>query len=519
MFSQPSIRRAIAALTLALVSACVRGEGPNATSDAIPDVFPAIPDVRAHDGVATLRLDAILDPVTGAPAFTYAGTIGVAPTIRVSPGDTIDLTIGNGFPFRQNQINGVNIHFHGLTVSPNPPADETIVTLAHVGQVLHYRVKIPPEQEPGLYWYHPHSHREAYREVTGGMSGAIVVEGLERHFPELATMKERIVVLRDVATSANYVDADMPMQPKAGVPGAVVPRPRATSHGSSCRPEDGLQPTLNRLVHPRIGIEPGEREFFRVVNASAARHFDLSVDGERLQLVAIDGVALDAYPGTAAVITVDHVVIPPAGRAEFVVTGLDRPTVLRSACFDSGKTGDANPAVVLADLVDPRTIFGPPRAAAAPGSGAAMAAEQAKLAVAASLPQAGHGPELPPPVAKRTITFTEDANGFYIDGKSFDMNAPPSVVARAGTVEDWTILNHTDEVHDFHIHQIHFAAERIDGRPVAQPHWQDTIVVRPRGSVELLMDFRDPVIRGTFLYHCHILDHEDQGMMAKIRVI
>jgi FtsP/CotA-like multicopper oxidase with cupredoxin domain len=99
------------------------------------------------------------------------------------------------------------------------------------------------------------------------------------------------------------------------------------------------------------------------------------------------------------------------------------------------------------------------------------------------------------------------------------MSAPPSIVSRAGTVEDWTIVNKTDEVHDFHIHQIHFAAERIDGKPIAHPVWQDTIVVRPHRSVVLLMDFRDPVIRGTFLYHCHILDHEDQGMMAKIRVI
>ena len=482
----------------------------------IPDVFPAIAEVGVQHGTATLRLDAVLDPVTGAPSFSYAGTIGVAPTIRVSPGDTIDLTLGNGFPYHQNRINAVNIHFHGLTVSPNPPADETIMTLARVGEVLHYRVKIPPEQQPGLYWYHPHSHGESYREVTGGMSGAIVVEGIQRRIPALASMKERIIILRDVAIGANYVDADMPMQPQPGVSGGVVPRPRATNNGSPCRAEDGLQPTLNRLPHARIGIEPGERQFFRVLNASAARHFDLSIDGSPLQLVAVDGVALDAYPGTPAVRTVDHVVIPPGGRAEFVVTGLDRPTVLRSACYDSGPAGDANPALVLADLVDPRTIFGPP--ASTEGT---HAAATAPLRLAAVLPphQGAVVAAFPTPAARRTITFTEDANGFYINRKAFEMAGPPAVVARAGTIEDWTIVNRTDEVHDFHIHQIHFAARRIDGAAVAQPVWQDTIVVRPHGRVELLMDFRDPVIRGTFLYHCHILDHEDQGMMAKIRVI
>ncbi len=509
-------RNVIASVFLALaLAACARSQSAAVPPETIPDVFPAIPEVRAQNGVAALRLDAILSPEDGAPSFSYEGTIGVTPTIRVSPGDTIDLTLANDLPVRPNQINAVNIHFHGLTVSPNPPADDTIATLARPGQTLHYYVKIPPEQEPGLYWYHPHSHGESYREVTGGMSGAIVVEGLERHVPALAAMKERIIVLRDVPTSANYVDADMPLQLRTGSKPPVA-RPRAANNGSPCRPEQGLQPTLNRIVRAKIGIVPGERQFFRVVNASAARHFDLSIDGSRLELIAVDGVALDAYPGTPAERTVSHVVIPPAGRAEFVVTGLDHPTVLRSACYDSGSAGDPDPAVVLADLVDPRTIF---PAAAAARAGVAEAAEPERLAALPTLPQADHAAALPASAARRIIRFTEDANGFYIDGKTFAMNAPPSIVARSGTVEDWTILNRTNEVHDFHIHQIHFAAERIDGRPVAQPIWQDTIVVRPHGSVELLMDFRDPIVRGIFLYHCHILDHEDQGMMAKIQVI
>jgi suppressor of ftsI len=514
----PSLRERsyIASVLLAIFfAACSRSQSAATPSGNIPDVFPAIPEVRAQNGVATIRLDAILSPEDGAPSFSYEGTIGVTPTIRVSPGDTIDLTLANDLPVRPNQINAVNIHFHGLTVSPNPPADDTIATLARPGQSLHYYVRIPPEQEPGLYWYHPHSHGESYREVTGGMSGAIVVEGLQQHIPALATMKERIIILRDVPTSANYVDADMPLQLRTGSTPPVA-RARAANNGSPCRPEQGLQPTLNRIVRAKIGIEPGERQFFRVVNASAARHFDLSIDGSRLQLVAVDGVALDAYPGTPAERTVSHVVIPPAGRAEFVVTGTGRPTVLRSACYDSGSAGDPDPAVVLADLVDPRTIF---PAKSTGRSGVADAAESERLAALPNLPQAQHDPEMPTPAARRTITFTEDANGFYIDGKTFAMNAPPSIVAHSGTTEVWTILNRTNEVHDFHIHQIHFAARRVDGRPVHLPIWQDTIVVRPRGSVELLMDFRDPIVRGTFLYHCHILDHEDQGMMAKIRVI
>ena len=89
-------------------------------------------------------------------------------------------------------------------------------------------------------------------------------------------------------------------------------------------------------------------------------------------------------------------------------------------------------------------------------------------------------------------------------------------------------MNKTDEVHAFHIHQIHFAVEAVDGKAQAHPHWVDTVTVPPQrythtsatpGTATVLMDFRDPVVRGTFVFHCHILDHADGGMMAKVRVI
>ncbi|MBV8748557.1 MAG: multicopper oxidase domain-containing protein, partial [Candidatus Eremiobacteraeota bacterium] len=291
----------------------------------------------------------------------------------------------------------------------------------------------------------------------------------------------------------------------------------------ACGAETGLQPTLNRRADAHIGIRPGERQFFRVVNASAARYYDLSVDGTPLELVALDGVPLDAYPGTPPTRTVNHVLIPPAGRAEFVVTGPDHPTVLRSACVDTGAAGDANPAVVLAHFVDPTTVAG---GTAAPVAVPVPSVEP--LRVGAPLPRNVLSRALPPPAAHRTIRFTEDDHGFYLDGKAFAMDAPPAVVARSGTVEEWTLTNATDEVHAFHIHQVHFVPLAVDGVAVVPRTWADTVNVPPRrrhggswvpGTVRIVVDFRDPVVRGTFLYHCHILDHEDQGMMAKIRVI
>jgi FtsP/CotA-like multicopper oxidase with cupredoxin domain len=135
---------------------------------------------------------------------------------------------------------------------------------------------------------------------------------------------------------------------------------------------------------------------------------------------------------------------------------------------------------------------------------------------------------LPAPVAERHVDFSEDRDGFYINKHRYVMGEPPSMTAHSGTVERWIIRNFTAEVHDFHIHQVHFLVQSIDGKPVSPAYWADTVTVPTArfphrgvdpGTVVVLMDFRSPLIRGTFLYHCHILDHEDGGMMAGIRVL
>jgi FtsP/CotA-like multicopper oxidase with cupredoxin domain len=105
------------------------------------------------------------------------------------------------------------------------------------------------------------------------------------------------------------------------------------------------------------------------------------------------------------------------------------------------------------------------------------------------------------------------------------MQDPPMFVVHTGTVEQWRIENVTAETHDFHIHQLHFLVKEIDGVKVEHPFWADSELIPHRhtngapGTLVLLMDFRDPVIKGTFVFHCHILDHEDHGMMAKIQAI
>jgi suppressor of ftsI len=115
-----------------------------------------------------------------------------------------------------------------------------------------------------------------------------------------------------------------------------------------------------------------------------------------------------------------------------------------------------------------------------------------------------------------TVIFTEERNGFYINGKKFSMDSPPMLSVRVGSMQHWRIINATRELHPFHIHQVHFLAYAVNGTQSDPPEWLDTVNVPYSGMVDLVMDFTDPIIRGMSLFHCHLLSHEDKGMMAKI---
>jgi len=503
--------RHIRILLVLLVVACGGGAAVPPTPTPPPNpagAFPEPPLVYSSGGIVHIALAAAINPATNAPSFVYQGQY-VAPTLDVQPGDTIEIDYTDNLPESTSPPDTTNLHFHGLTVSPNAPADEVIDTLALPGQTLHYVVQIPSDQQSGLYWYHPHSHGVSNWQVESGMAGAIIIDGIETHDPSVATMRTRLLLLQDPQNQPDYHTL---LAGRRAIAAAAV-RPQADAY-DACRAEEGRHVTVNGLVNAQIGIQPGEKQFFRVVNASADRYFDLSVDGEQLQLLALDGYALDTVAGNAPTEMVHDVLIPPAGRAEFIVTGQAAPTVLRTNCFDSGPDGDPDPAAVLATLVNDG------------GAQTAMRVRRASVALVRNPYTAG---PVPAPSAEHTIVFTENVvtNAFFINGQAYSPSAAPQITSHVGTTEAWTILNETGEVHAFHLHQVHFLVEAINGVPVSPMHWVETVNVpyetpgggtQQPGSVTVLADFRDPVVRGTFVYHCHILEHEDGGMMAKIAV-
>jgi len=241
-------------------------------------------------------------------------------------------------------MNMTNLHFHGLHVAPNAPQDDVVTMMAMPGQSLQYVVNIPPDQPPGLYWYHTHPHGESYRQVLDGMFGAIVIDGIEHYVPEVRNMRERILVIRD-----RVIDKSDSASP------ALRQRVQLLAPGCSSSTEVPERIfTVSRIVRPQIAIAPGERQFWRIVNASPDLYADLQVDTERLEIVARDGMPIAFHDPKHRTELADHILVPPAGRVEAIVTG-PKPGAqasLRALCFDTGPDGDPNPAMVVADLVD-----------------------------------------------------------------------------------------------------------------------------------------------------------------------
>jgi suppressor of ftsI len=229
------------------------------------------------------------------------------------------------------------------------------------------------------------------------------------------------------------------------------------------------------------------------------------LDSGSFEVVALDGMPLAYHDPSIRTRSMSHVLLPPAGRVEAIVTGApaNSHATLRTRCFDTGPDGDSNPAMVLADIVSapPPTL-------------------EARPALSETPVYLHFSPEILKRVEESkpqfVVDFTEDKKGFYINGQKFEMTDGPMLTVDVGSLQHWRVTNSTKEVHPFHIHQVHFLVYAVDGKPVKDPVWLDTVNVPFCGNVDLVMDFTDPIIRGISLFHCHLLKHEDKGMMAKV---
>jgi FtsP/CotA-like multicopper oxidase with cupredoxin domain len=529
-------------------------------------VVPEPEDLRSHDGV--LKLDLTIHNYkekNGSTRYCYVLANGAqSPTLRLNPGDRLILSLKNDLvDYRSGQNgshefhthrasatrpdpctsgamtpNSTNLHFHGLTVPPVCHQDDVLKTSIQPDDpAFEYRFRIPADEPPGLYWYHPHIHGFSTTQVLGGASGALIIEGLERANREIAGLPERVLVIRD----QDLLNPDAaPSKSEPVVPKMLIDRDGDSANNGTGfgRPAKDLSVNFVPVPYPdyptaSITMKPAERQLWRVLNASAVTYLNLAVLFNRvpqpLGIVAIDGVPINRKDSAVPVIEWrDHVGLPPGGRAEFTLTGprAGVPGLLVTRTVDTGQGGENDPNRALASIT--ATPEAQPLHSALPST--------AKPLSPSTLPWLGSVA----PVRVRKLYFSEkladpgnpnSATTFYItvDGQlaaPFNpMSSTPNIVVRQGDVEDWIIENRSTELHAFHIHQIHFLLLEWSGAPVGEPFLQDTVNVPYYNgrslkypSVRLRMDFRDPNSVGTFMYHCHLLEHEDGGMMGLVRV-
>ncbi|HEY3779389.1 MAG TPA: multicopper oxidase domain-containing protein [Rhizomicrobium sp.] len=491
----------------------------------------------------------------GRTLFCYTTPDGLdAPTLHLNPGDVLDLTLtnmeatlinsgrnggaalailqslGSGAetltdPARACASNtmtvmSVNLHFHGLNVSPRCHADDVIHTVINPGESFEYKFKIPKDEPPGMYWYHQHIHGISSPAVQGGASGAIEIEGIANLQPAVQGLPERYLIVRD--------------QPLANPP--APGQPTLTQVPFWDVSLNYVPISYPKYVPGIIQMQPGAQEFWRVVNASANTILDLQLlydsKAQPIQIVAFDGVPTGSQDGhhQGTIVTQQDVLIPPAGRVEFIVTGPSasvKRAVLYTRRIDTGPAGDVDTTRPLAKIHLTHNLKKIPK----PILATDVRVDGQRFAGVTDAMVTAH----------RTLYFDEHIGVskknpgagmvFFITVKGeyeryYSPENPPAITTTRGAVEDWTIENHTKEVHEFHIHQIHFQVLAVNGNaiPPDKRQWYDTYQVPyytgkgPWPSIKVRMDFRGAVV-GEFVYHCHILDHEDDGMMANILVL
>jgi FtsP/CotA-like multicopper oxidase with cupredoxin domain len=532
----------------------------------VGSVVPEPEDLRSQNGVLKVELSYRSYPdAQGRTRYCYLDEHGnEAPTLRVKPGDWLILSLKNeatveshpvsveiGTSGHQHSVSAeracsggpmnpasTNLHFHGITVPSVCHQDDVLHTSIQPGDPpFEYRFQIPPDEPPGLYWYHPHVHGSTKAQVMGGASGALIVEGIERAKSDLAGLPERVFVIRDQKLlNPNAPPSDTSAQ----VPPVTLDRDGDVMNTGTGTGKPAYDLSVNFVPVPYpdykpavINIRAGERQLWRVLNASAITYLSLQtlVNGEAqsVAIVGIDGIPLNENGQSGnRVIWQNHLGVPPGGRIEFVVKGPPEGATasLITRSVNTGVAGENDPTRPLATIVSRQN--GPTPHSKLPESSTPLPPSQ--------YPWLGKVT----PVRTRKLYFSEvqqnpaDPNSpttFYltVDGetpKPFDMNSDvPNIITHQGDVEDWIIENRSQELHAFHIHQVHFLVLEWFGLAVNEallrdtvnvPYWDGKNPVYPR--VKLRVDFRDPNAVGLFPFHCHLLEHEDAGMMGLIRV-
>jgi FtsP/CotA-like multicopper oxidase with cupredoxin domain len=565
-------RRDFLRLGWALGAGLVVPAGMYGCDDGSGVSYPPLPDETFVEPAAlasaggeldvTLTLDYVSTTLAGKAVRLRSmnGTIP-APTLRVNVGDRLRIKVinqlpqnpgSNSRPAHLRYPNSTNLHTHGLHVSPGLVSagvygdyvmDDPQLGI-QPGQSRQHEYRIGVDHPPGAYWYHPHLHGASSIQVGSGMAGALLLKGDIDRVPEIAAARERVFLFQ-----APITDAAGTLE--SFTQAAYVPL---------------VEPPflINGVRRPRLVMRRGEVQNWHFINAAIFKFASLSLDAHALNVYSLDGNPHSSVTpiGPFAVPTPANssgVVLAPGNRASMLVqAGAAGTYYLRTLKFEMGVDESILAEDILAEIVvvdEPRPMALPNAPLPVPAALAPITDDE--LASAGGLKRSivmrflYLDPDItaPPPDAllnpgNERDDWVYNTGGTAIGDEVFALGAASEVASplpgapreyipyqsgRAikqtvplGSVEEWTIFNMNNVRHPFHIHVNPFQVVKINGQPI-EPYWADTIALPPGGSesaptsVTFRTRFQD--FKGSFVMHCHMLVHEDMGMMQMVEVV
>ena len=511
---------------------------------------------------------------------SYDGSIP-APTLRVNVGDTLRVRVINDLPpnapntepaVHLRFFNSTNLHTHGLHVDPGivrPGIYGDFVVDdpdlgVKPGESRQHEFKIGPDHPTGAYWYHPHLHGSTAIQLASGMAGMLIIGGgpVDR-VPEIAAAKERIFVLQSPIT-----DADGNLESFTQV---------------ADQPSLERNFLVNGVRRPRITMRRGEVQKWHLVNAAIFNYVNFALDGHALHVYGQDGnprrniLTVPAGDTPTSTQSPEFVVLAPGNRASVLVqAGAPGTYQLHNKEFQIGSGGTntppgagirvAIPDDVIAEVVvldDPLPMALPAGPLPVPPDLAPITDEELAahggmkrnvvLRAVFNNPPAGSftkppitdapanaivkpGSELADwvfqtgPTTMANTVFAIGTVGGAASGNPgmpgefipFQSHRAIKQTVALGSVEEWTLFNMNNIRHPFHIHVNPCYVVKVNGVPV-EPYWLDTIPLPADGTPEkpTSVTFRSRFddFRGLTVMHCHMLAHEDMGMMQAVDIV
>lgn len=473
---------------------------------------------------------------------SYNGQL-VGPTLRVKPGDTINLKLINDLPpdrhlpedplvaeespdgcryelanhtsNEPHNFNVTNFHTHGLHVDPGVCSDNVLRvmnprrTAAEPAPEYTVRIQVPPDHPAGTFWYHAHLHGSTALQVSSGMAGALIVEGGLDNLPEIGAAEDKVFVLQQIAYD----------------------RQGEIENYNEFKPErwenSQRRITINGQIVPIIEMRPGEVQRWRFIHGGVRERINVELRNRRnhkplkLHEIAVDGIALGKIDSWKAVELEPGYRSDVLVKAENLLPGetlqqydlIDAPSTVKESLLNKGEVG----SILAKVIVRGETLDMP-----------LPSDRQIAMVKQQDAPPDILDEELATLEPTQTVAFSikqvsSEEYQFNVNDRAFSPEDERKL--ELNKAEIWQISTDSTRVgkdrildkHPFHIHVNSFQHDRQDPNHQTERIWRDTLMVVADKPETIRTRYTE--FPGKFVLHCHILDHEDQGMMQAVEIV